>query len=456
MTIDPIDFRFATALDGPHILIDGAGPGRTDARLHFEYLMGTLDGEIFGGFFREKQTPRRIVDAGSEAILTGTIDERNRHRPDLPCVVRVRCASRPGRLHVQGEVSGLSDSFSPATIMPCLTADVLSHTNHPPFSMANRSFVFTESGLQWVSDLRRRASETHPGKDKGGPWICMYGTDEGVRRHERFRDEPAPPPRPCWGMYAESDTVGSPVTGWIAPASTHLMAIAGSNAFQVGPRWGPCLHSDIGLVGADGAVTLAFSLAAYFVPPDLDLLRELVHEDFSEDATRCMNVERANLWPWQEGRLLDSMDASSISQWTASTGALGVYRSEDIWINGNQQRVEYPEGVTHGDASLVWEVAAGADEACMTRTVPFEGERLTHVGIDAMNRGAEDIDVTLRVGADADVIAERRFMVNESANRRLLLPLDRAPTGSIDVSLVLHDRTQGARLVVDNLRGFVG
>jgi hypothetical protein len=130
-----------------------------------------------------------------------------------------------------------------------------------------------------------------------------------------------------------------------------------------------------------------------------------------------------------------------------------------MWINGNMERITFPEGVTEGRGSALWELPAGLNEAELRgscRTDAQMAGRITHLAVDTFNRGTGEIDVTLMVEASQQVVAQRRYHLREWSNQRLLLPLPQSVRGDeIQVSLKVGERPEAVKLVLDNLRVFI-
>jgi hypothetical protein len=331
---------------------------------------------------------------------------------------------------------------------PCLYSLEFSRENHPPFEMARKSFMYFEGkGFTWLSDAERTRSEWHrdPPVDDGGPWIQLYTT-------RAFSDVPAIARRTTL-----KEIASVPLAGWVANDDAYLVAVADKKAFQGGIRWGPCLHAD-SAVGSQ-ADDRSFEMIVYAIPADLELLRQMVGEDFPQLDGCAMSVAEDALWPRTSGWLLNDFEDDDLLTWRATEGVLSPYKSERVWINGNLERVTYAEGYTEGKGAALWEIPAGAGAVVLSGSVESPArpgaQGLTHVAIDVLNRGAGEASVKVTVDCDGRQVAHQEFRLHFWANRRLLLPLQSDAEGAVlDVALTVEKTDEPARLVLDNLRGF--
>lgn len=365
-----------------------------------------------------------------------------------PYELHLTFAAEPYRVRVHGEMVKLDVPLT--AYGPCLYSLEFSRENLPAFEMARKSFMyFEEKGFTWLADAQRTRSERHqdPPVDDGGPWIQLFTTRD-------FIDMPA-----VVRQTTRKEVACAPLAGWVANDDAYLVAVAGRNAYQGGIRWGPCLHSnmacDLGPAGHDPS----FDQVIYTTPVDLDLLLEMVQEDFPNLNPSHLTKGEDTLWPYSRGLLLNTFEGADRERWQVSHGSLAGYRSERMWINGNLERVTFPEGVTEGTGSMVWEVPAGADEALLWGSCDLDADltsHATHLGVDVLNRGTGEVNLLLTVEAKQQVIAEQRYHLYEWSNQRLLLPLPQGIGGSeFRVSLKVGERSEAVKVVLDNLRVFV-
>ena len=212
---------------------------------------------------------------------------------------------------------------------------------------------------------------------------------------------------------------------------------------------------DLGPGGHDSS----FDQIIYTTPVDLDKLLEMVQEDFPDIGRSRMPLHDDVLWPYNRGVLLNSFEGADRQRWQANQGTLEVYKSEWMWINGNMERVTFPEGVTEGRGSMLWQLPAHAGEAVMWGSCDLDAEmasHATHIALDALNRGTGDVELLVTVEAGAQTIAQRPYRLHEWSNQRLLLPLPhdlQAP--EIQLTIKVNERAEATKLVFDNLRIFV-
>ncbi len=364
-----------------------------------------------------------------------------------PYELHLTFAAEPYRVRVHGEMVKLEVPLT--AYGPCLYSLEFSKENLPAFEMARKSFMyFEEKGFTWLADAQRTRSERHqePPVDDGGPWIQLFTTRD-------FIDIPA-----VVHQTTRKEIASSPLAGWVANDDAYLVAVAGRNAYQGGIRWGPCLHSnmacDLGPAGHDST----FDQVIYTTPVDLDLLLEMVLEDFPQLNASHLTKRDDTLWPYSRGLLLNTFEGTDRERWRVSHGSLAGYRSERMWINGNLERVTFPEGVTEGAGAMVWEVLAGTDEAHLWGScdlAPELASQATHLGIDVLNRGADQVNLLLTVEANQQVVAQQPFRLHEWSNQRLLLPLPQGIGGSeFQVSVKIRERSEVVKVVLDNLRLF--
>lgn len=386
-------------------------------------------------------------DHGLDVTLRGELDAGTLE-PDLllPYTLRLVLEAEPYRVRVRGEMLELD--YPLVGFTPCLYSFEFSKENHPPFEMARKSFMYFEGkGFTWLSDAERTRSEWHrdPPVDDGGPWIQLYTT-------RAFAGVPAIARRTTL-----KEIASVPLAGWVANDDAYLVAVADRKAFQGGIRWGPCLHADSAC--EPGAGDRTFEMMVYAIPADLELLRQMVQEDFPESDGRAMSTSVDTLWPRTPGWLLNDFEGDDLLTWHTAEGVLGPYKSERVWINGNLERVTYAEGYTEGKGAALWEIPPGTGTAVLSGSVVSPtrpgGRGLTHIAIDALNRGESEADVTVTVGCDGRQLAQLDYRLHFWANRRLLLPLQSDAKGAVfDITLTVEKTDEPTRLVLDNLRGF--
>jgi hypothetical protein len=130
-----------------------------------------------------------------------------------------------------------------------------------------------------------------------------------------------------------------------------------------------------------------------------------------------------------------------------------------IWVdiierpNASNERVNYPEGVTEGKGSSLWEIPAGTREAKLSRVLTLP-EPITHISVDAISRNQSEVEVNLMIEAGRTVKGAKDFLLYSSSNRRLLMPLGGPVRDNIRLSLRVRDSKLPTRIVLDNLRGF--
>jgi hypothetical protein len=365
--------------------------------------------------------------------------------------MRLSCAAEPGRVKFNGEFTELPDDIHMNSVCPCLMSREFSVQNDPPFEMARRSFVFSVGrGLRWISDAERIWGEHHDNED--GPYMQLFPTADYLRDLEakKVRREMLPY---SWGTPHE--TAAAPLVGWIAGENEYMIAVGWKNGYQTGARWGPCLHCDPSMVLPSGEPTRHFRGVVYITPVDLDALVEMFNEDLGENYRQDLRLGPNALWPYSNGTLLDGMEGESLNVWRPENSTVGAYESQNkLWTNGHSEQTFFPEGVTEGKGSMLWEAPAGEAEATLTRTLKAPAS-LSHVAIDAINRCEEAVDVTMLVRQGDREIGAETFRVHHWANRRLLVPLAGC-TGGKDMTIQVRigPRQKPARVALDNLRGF--
>jgi len=429
------------AMESPAVPADAA------AGLHIE--------GVFTSWGFERTWPFCHFDALEEQtdgrVLTCTGRGRLDQRDDRPFTLRLRCVAEPERVRFEGEFTALSDEMHMNSVCPCLSAPAFARTNHPPFEMARRSFIFSVGkGLRWISDAERIWGEHQETED--GPYMQLFPTADHLRDLAAGKANRKRLPS-SWGTPHE--TAAAPLVGWIGGDSEYLIAVGWENGYQTGIRWGPCLHCDPSTVLPTGEPTRRFRGVVYILPADLDALVERFVEDFGERYRKDLRRAPGALWPYRAGRLLDGMEGASLHEWRTAGSRVAAYESQNnLWTNGHTEQTFFPEGVTEGRGSMVWEIPAGEGEASLSRTVR-PTEALTHVALDAVHRGEEAADVRMSAQQRGREIGAETFRIHPGSNRRLLLSVKHCD-GRSDVTIELITCGQGRplRLVLDNLRGF--
>jgi len=258
----------------------------------------------------------------------------------------------------------------------------------------------------------------------------------------------------------EEDVAGSPLVGWVAKDNSYIIATAGKNAYQVGTRWGPCLHSDVAAELDSKGNYVPLDTSVYIMPASLDGLLKAYREDFSDGRNPSLFLRKDALWPYSKGTLLGNFEGEELANWNATGGKLTAYRGNDLtphgrprwWAASGLRKPLYPEGITEGSGAL-WEVPAeGGGEATLTRMLNLS-EPVTHIGLDAINRSETEVEIGITISEGRERKANKIFLLHPSSNRRLLVPLSRK-TGRKQVMVVLSmmDRRGHGRVVLDNLR----
>jgi hypothetical protein len=70
--------------------------------------------------------------------------------------------------------------------------------------------------------------------------------------------------------------------GWVAKDNSYVIAAAGKNAYEVGTRWGPCLHSNMAAELDLSGAYLPFESRIYILPVDMDMLLRMYKDDFAD------------------------------------------------------------------------------------------------------------------------------------------------------------------------------
>jgi hypothetical protein len=122
--------------------------------------------------------------------------------------------------------------------------------------------------------------------------------------------------------------------------------------------------------------------------------------------------------------------------------------------DGKHERFTYPEGVTEGKGSALWEVPPGAGEATLSRALKLS-QPITHISVDAINRGQGDVEIEVLIDAGQARKGSKAFLLHPSSNRRLLVPLpEKIALVNAVLVVKIKDHRDPARIVLDNLRVF--
>lgn len=374
-----------------------------------------------------------------ELAVRGNLNDSD----EMPYQLKLKFSAEPYRVKVEGEMTELPPDVKLNAFNTCFQSRLFSEENHPPFEMARKSFAFFEDGgLGWISDAERGRSEYHVESDDGGPWIQLFKT-------RKFFDS-------VFSWSTSKSFMASPLVGWVADDNSYMITVASENAYHVGIRWGPCLHSDAAAqINERG--NPRFRSLVYIVPADINVLMKMYKKDFGAESP-LTPIPEDGLWPYTKGILLGIFEGDDLNSWSASHGTLKPYESRGTWINGNLQKVAYPEGVTEGRGSALWEVPVGKGEAVLSRSIKLDRTHpLTHVALDAVNRGNLDAGIDVLVEVDHKPVTQRAFLLRYWANRRLLVPIPvQTKSGELRLSLRVREGDEPLRIVLDNLRGFPG
>ena len=396
---------------------------------------------------RKWSAPRLDVEALESTKTTNRLDltlRGNLHgHPELPYEAKVVVTASLHRVVFETEVLRLPAGVTATGLAPCLRHNGFSNENHPPFNVARKVFGFFKGrGLDWIADAKRQVAERQVNGEEG-PWIQMFDVDQS-NRPDRL-----------------NDTLVSPLVGWVDDERQYFVATAGADAFQAGCRWFPCLHSNV-LAPMPQNGRRRFKNVVYVTPPDLKVLIGLFSEDFPEEDLSVFALSSEVLWPLSHpGRLLGNFEGTDLKAWRFTAGKLGPYQSKRTWRSGTtSNRVLSAEGVTEGKASALWQLPRHSNAATLSREVNLhapDGQRFTHLAVDAVNRGkaAVEVEATLAVTGNP-VVVRRRYKINHETNRRLLIHAPQLlKTGDALLSLTITPKNEPVHLVLDNLRGFI-
>lgn len=373
-----------------------------------------------------------------ELVLRGNLNNRD----DLPYLLKLKFTSEPLKAKIEGEMLEFPSNVKLTAFNTCFMSHLFSDENNPPFEMARKSFAFFEGkGFSWISDAERGRSEYHQGSDDGGPWIQLFRTAKHAQSSL------------SWS--SSNDLAASPLVGWVANGNPYMISVASENAYHVGIRWGPCLHSDAAFEMDARNTNPHFKSVVYITPVDMDLLLKMYKEDFNEES-QWMSISEDALWPCTPGMLLGSFEDEDLKTWHVNGGTFKPYKSEGTWINGNLEKIQYPEGVTEGKGSAIWEVPSGKNEATLNRLLKFNRIcPITHIALDAINRSEGDVEIEVSIEAEHEVIVKRLFKVHYWTNRRLLVPIPKeSKIDGLNIILRIKNREEPVKIILDNLRGF--
>jgi hypothetical protein len=398
---------------------------------------------------------KRLQD-GLELTLNGMFDKL----AELPFVLKLRLTTSRYSVRIVGEMVSLPREVKLMALCPDLVCQEFRAENHPPFEMARQSFTFLEGkGFCWLSDIQRRESEIH---GQEGPWIQTVGTKQFAQDRINVLLRASNEALYGWPFKAAEDVAASPLAGWVARDKAYMIATAGKNAYEIGTRWGPCLHSDMAAEPGSNGSYLPFEARVYILPVDLERLLRAYREDFGDGRNPSLFLPKDALWPYSQGTLLGNFEGEELATWKAIGGKLTAYGSNDLlpdgrrrlWVANGLKKPLYPEGITEGNGSALWEVPAGGGEATLSRMLRLP-EPVTHFGLDAMNRSENAVEIGVTLSEGRKRKGNKAFLLPPSSNRRLLVALWRkADREEVTLVLSMKDRREPARVVLDNLRGF--
>ncbi|SFS74173.1 hypothetical protein SAMN05428962_2574 [Paenibacillus sp. BC26] len=379
------------------------------------------------------------TDAGMDIEVEGLLclEPRLMPGPNIPFTLHMRVVPEQYRITIESRLEISSDEalFS---YEPCLQTSSFSIENHPAFEMARKSFGFFKGkGFRWLSDVERNRAEYQNEPYKEGPWIQRFTTEAFTK---------------------QGDTALLAPIGWVSDDNSHIIATASDNPYELGIRWGPCLHSNI---AADGphAKSLTAKTVVYIMPADLPMLTSMFQKDFPYAEEHVIS-SRPAIWATDKGILLDGLENAMNSGWLVEGSTLERYRSEGNWTNGNLHMFLYPEGVTEGSGSTLWTIPQGQGEAVVIRPLNnylHDNPDLTHIALDVMDRGKDVVvEVSLKNG-DATSFRET-YQLRWMSTRRIVIPLDsnsESTTDQVSLEIKVVKTNNPCKIVLDNLRGFI-
>jgi hypothetical protein len=389
-------------------------------------------------YCKVKKIEEKKSENSLELMLQGNLDRLE----ELPYLLRLKFLAESFRVKVEGEMLELPPGIKLTAFNTCFSSHLFSDENHPPFEMARKSFAFFEDiGFSWISDAERGQSEYHTGSDDGGPWIQLFKTRKFAQT--------------ALSWSTSKSMAVSHLVGWVANNNSYMITLASENAYHIGIRWGPCLHSDVATETNTRGNYPHFKSEVYIIPANMNILMKMYKEDFDAESSWKPISENA-LWPYTPGVLLGSFEGKDLNSWNVDGGILTSYKSQGIWINSNHEKIAYPEGVTEGIGSALWKIPAGKEEAVLSRPLKLEESHpITHIALDAINRSKRDVEINVTIEADHKPITQKTFLLHYWANQRLLVPIPiKTKPKNFNLSLKIKQKEEPIMIILDNLRGF--
>ena len=421
-------------------------PGQPTLVLHMETIWINQPFPPFS--FAEKLEETRVGDI-LKLRVAGRLERKKAgvifppEGQKLPYVMEFTLTPEPYRVLIEGRMEPLPGGIAVEGFNPCFQNVQFSLDNRPPFEMARQCFTFFKGkGFGWFADADRARSEKHT-TDEGGPWIQHFRVSGRHMEKQENRYS---------GKFSPTEEA-LPLIGWVARNKSSMIAITAPRAVDIATRWFPCLHTDMLTDQSDG---ISFRATAYMMPANLDLLIDRCKKDMGLNSESLFQPSDA-LWPYREGVLLDGLEKTDA--WRPQQGQIQRYPSPAVWINGNHEKIQTPEGITEGAGSALWEIQSPKDTPTLScvQALPSEiGRAPTHVSMDAMNRGTDDMTLEVSVEANGRMVS-RQFDVRKGANRRLLIPITQIasetdPLKQLLFKLKVTPGQDTVRLVLDNLR----
>jgi hypothetical protein len=427
---------------------------------------------LFTPFLSIEDVEEKRMQDGLELILHGKLD----NNVSLPFVLKLTLASDSYRVGITAEMLKLPPGVRLMALCPDVQCEQFGKENHPPFEMAHQSFIFLKNkGFSWISDACRGASEIH---QEEGPWTQCFRTDQFAQDRidvllRAYKEDFLQ----LYGRQSRvaKDVAAAPIAGWVARDNAFMIAVAGKNAYEVGTRWVPCLHTNMAAELDTSGAYLPFEARIYALPVDMDMLLKMYKEDFDDRQISGLAVPKQALWPYTPGIPLDSFEGKDLTSWKAVEGTLTAYGSNDlarsrsnepmtqdtrprVWMTyevrqGKRERFVYPEGVTEGKGSGVWEIPSEQGTATLSKSFKLAQE-VTHIGVDTISRSEKNVSIEVVVGNNGTILGTGTFLLLPLSNRRLLVSMDNVARHHLDVSLSLKERNGSVKIVLDNLRGF--
>jgi hypothetical protein len=414
-------------------------PSNPELTFNMEQVsINSLEGRGAGHYCIVRKIEEKKSENSLELMLHGNLDRLD----ELPYLLMLKFSAESYRVKVEGEMLELPSGVKLTTFNTCFSSHLFSDENHPPFEMARKSFAFFEGrGFGWISDAERGRSEYHIGSDDGGPWIQLFKTRKFAQT--------------ALSWSTSKSVAVSPLVGWVANDNSYMITLASENAYHIGIRWGPCLHSDVATETDTRGNYPHFRSEVYIIPVNMNILMKMYKEDFDAESS-WMPISEDALWPYSPGILLGNFEDKDLSSWSVNRGILTSYKSRGKWINGNLEKVAYPEGVTEGIGSAVWKIPAGEGEAVLSRHFKLEESHpITHIALDAINRSKREVEIDVTVEVDHKSVTQKTFLLHYWANRRLIVPIPaKTKPENLNLSLKIKEKEEPLRIVLDNIRGF--